>query len=106
MGKADGTSPMKLLEFQRDLKNELKDSFGKFLSATEGKTSKGYNELRVVISNESKDMPLLWIYYLLTKTDRTQVILAFVVRQDMLNEFNDADHAIVDSFEISSTLRR
>ena len=106
MGKANSTSPTKLLEFQRDLKNELKDSFGKFLSATEGKTSKGYRELRVVISNESEDMPLLWIYYLLTKTDGTQVILAFVVRQDMLQEFNDADHAIVDSFEMNSTLRR
>ena len=106
MGKADSASPTKLLAFQRDLKNELKDSFGKFLAATEGKTSKGYRELRVVISNESKEMPLLWIYYLLTKTDGTQVILAFVVRQDVLEEFNDADHAIVDSFEISSVPRK
>jgi len=94
------------VDFQRDLKNELKDSFGKFLTATEGKTSKGYRELRVVISNESEDMPLLWIYYLLTKTDGNQVILAFVVRHDMLEEFNDADHAIIDSFEMSSVMRR
>ena len=106
MGKADGASPTKLTDFQRDLKNELKDSFGKFLDATEGKTSKGYNEMRVVISNEAEDMPLVWIYYLLTKTDGTQVILAFVVRQDMLDEFNDADHAIIDSFEIISASRR
>jgi hypothetical protein len=100
MGKADSASPTKLVDFQRDLKNELKDSFGKFLTATEGKTIKGYNELRVVISNESKEMPLVWIYYLLTKNDGTRAILAFVVHQDMLEEFNDADRAIVDSFEI------
>ena len=106
MGKSDSASPTTLLAFQRDLKNELKDGFGKFLDATESKTSKNYRELRVVISNESKEMPLLWVYYLLTKTDGTQVILAFVVRQDMLESFNDADHAIVDSFEITSAPRR
>ena len=105
MQKADITAPTKLTDFQRDLKNELKDSFGKFLSATEGRTSKAYRELRVVISNESEDMPLVWIYYLLTKTDGAQAIMAFVVRRDMLEEFNDADHAIVDSFEMYSTLR-
>ncbi len=106
MGKADKAAPTKLVDFQRDLKNELKDSFGKFLSATEGKTTRGYRELRVVIGNESKDMPLVWIYYLLTRVDGTQAILAFVVRQDTLEAFNDADHAIVDSFEISTTSRR
>jgi hypothetical protein len=106
MGKADSASGKKLVDFQRDLKNELKDSFGKFLAATEGKTSKNYRELRVVISNASEDMPLLWIYYLLTRTDGTQVILAFVVRRDMLEAFNDADHAIVDSFEMSANSRR
>jgi hypothetical protein len=106
MGKADSVSGTKLVDFQRDLKNELKDSFGKFLAATEGKTSRNYRELRVVISNESEEMPLLWIYYLLTGTDGTQVILAFVVRKDMLEVFDDADHAIVDSFEMSTTSRR
>lgn len=106
MSKADGASPTSLTDFQRDLRDELKDSFGKFLTAEEGKTSKGYRELRVVISNEAEDMPLIWIYYLLTKTDGTQAILAFVVRQDMLETFNDADHAIVDTFEIISSARR
>ena len=106
MGKADSASPTKLVDFQRDLKNELKDSFGKFLTATEGQANKSYRELRVVISNESEEMPLLWIYYLLTKTDGTQVIMAFVVRKDLLDDFNDADHDIVDSFEINSLPRR
>ena len=106
MPKADSASPAQLTDFQRDLKNELKDSFGKFLDATEGKTGKGYRELRVVISNDSQEMPLVWIYYLLTKIDGTQVILAFVVRQDMLEEFNEADRTIVSSFEINSVQRK
>ena len=106
MGKADSVSPTKLIDFQRDLKNELKDSFGQFLIATEGKTEKGYRELRVVISNDSEEMPLLWVYYLLTKIDGTQVIIAFVVRQDTLEGFNDADHALVDTLEINSLSRR
>ena len=106
MAKADSASPTSLTDFQRDLKDELKDSFGKFLTATEGQTSKGYRELRVVISSEAQEMPLIWIYYLLTKNDGTQVILAFVVRRDLLDEFNDADHAIVDTFEINSASRR
>ena len=106
MEKADTASPTKLVDFQRDLKNELKDSFGKFLTATEGQTNKNYRELRVVISSETQEMPLIWIYYLLTKNDGTQVVLAFVVREDLLEEFNDADHAIVDTFEINSTSRR
>ena len=105
MPKADITAPTSLTAFQRDLKNELKDNFGKFLSATEGKTKKGYRELRVVISSKSEEMPLVWIYYLLTKSDGHQAIMAFVVREDMLEKFNDADHAIVDSFEMYSTLR-
>ena len=106
MDKADAKSPTKLVDFQRDLKDELKDSFGKFLSATEGQSKKSYRELRVVISNEAQEIPLIWIYYLLTKNDGAQVILAFVVRRDMLDAFHDADHAIVDTFEINSVSRR
>ena len=105
MGRAETPTATKLVDFQRDLKNELKDSFGKFLTATEGKTAKGYRELRVAISNDSKDMPLVWIYYLLVKTDGTQAILAFVVRENMLELFNDADRVIVDSLELLTPLR-
>ena len=105
MGRAESDTTMKLLEFQSNLKKELKDSFGKFLSATEGKTAKGYRELRVAISNESEDTPLVWVYYLLIKADGTQTIMAFVIRQDLLEIFNDADHAIVDSFEMYSSRR-
>jgi len=106
MGRGESANATKLVDFQRDLKNELKESFGKFLAATEGKTAKGYRELRVVISNASKDMALVWIYYLLVKNDGTQAILAFVVREDMLEQFHDADHAIVDSFELVTPLKK
>jgi hypothetical protein len=100
MGKIDTASPSTLDSFRADLKTGLGNNFGKVISEQEGKTKKDYSELRIVVSNNSESMPLVWIYYLLTKKDGKQAVIAFVVQSDKQETFGDTDREIVDSFEI------
>jgi hypothetical protein len=100
MGKADPASPTTLESFRGDLKKGLGDHFGKIISEQEGKTKKGYRELKIVVGNNSEEMPLVWIYYLLTKPNGDQTVIAYVVQSDNLEKFGDADREIVDSFEM------
>ncbi|MCL2349711.1 MAG: hypothetical protein FWC50_15780 [Planctomycetaceae bacterium] len=103
MGKiADSKSLSTPESFQEDLKKGLGASFGKVVSLDMGKTKKGNRELKAVIEGKAGDLPLVWTYYLLTKPDGTQAIVAFVVQKDNLEKFDGIDREIIDSLEMYS----
>ncbi len=89
-----------LAEFQRDVQRSLGDKFGQFVSAAEDKTERGYQLLRVVANGTVAQLPIQWIYYLVSDDQGRRVSLAFTMEQELVERFAHADRTLVRQLEI------
>ncbi|MGL6194765.1 MAG: hypothetical protein ACRC2T_08090 [Thermoguttaceae bacterium] len=110
-GKLSSLSNAPTLDkFAEDLKNEFGTSFGKMVSKDEALNAAGYTEYRVIIDgnvaseDKTQNIPLRWVYYLITDKEGNQVVIVFTIHADMLERFGDNEEVILDSFRISETL--
>ena len=58
---------------------------------------------RIEALGTASDIPVRWIYYLLSDTAGHRVAIVFTMEQDQENEFNDADLDWIRSLEFLST---
>ena len=83
------------------MRQALGKSFGEFVEASESVDPAKYRVLRVVVHgvahNKSADVPIRWIYYHLADQQGHQAALTFIVQQEYLERFADADKPIVES---------
>ncbi|MDR3110819.1 MAG: hypothetical protein LBU65_14215 [Planctomycetaceae bacterium] len=100
MGRVDLASMPSLAKFKLDLVTGLGGNFGEVVESRETKNKSGYKEYRVVIEGNVEDLPLRWIYYLLTDIEGNQTIIVFVVESSQIDDFADADREIVDTFKM------
>ncbi len=98
----DGKSLPTLAEFQDDIRAGLAKNFGKFLRASEFDRETGERMYRVEVAGEAGEMPIQWIYYLLGNTQGRRVVVAFTIKADQLERFEDVDRTVVSTLYLNT----
>jgi hypothetical protein len=89
-----------LAEFQHDVQNSLGKNFGQFVNASQFTNEAGYNVLRLVVHGTVSQLPIEWIYYLITDSNGQRVSLAFTLEESLLDRFARADRALADAVRL------
>jgi hypothetical protein len=98
--------PAKLValdEFQEDVRRALGKNFGEFVEAGQSTSPSNCRIYRVAAQGTSSDVPMRWVYYLVSDPRGRQVALTFAVEQKMVERFADADKAMVGSLRFVAT---
>lgn len=100
MGRVDPATMTTLEKFQKELGEGLGESFESIASAEESSHPAGYKEYCVHIDGKVDDLPLRWIYYLLTDKKGNQAVVVFVIERGQLETFDSAGRELIDSFRL------
>jgi hypothetical protein len=92
-----------LAEFQDDVRQALGKSFGEFIEVGQSSNEANHSILRVVAHGTSSDIPMRWIYYLVTDSQGRQVAFTFAIEQELIERFADADKPLVGSLRFIET---
>lgn len=105
----EGTpSDITIGRFQNDIQRGLDKSFKRFVSASQRTNSAGYQEYNVVVEGsvpvtldkQEQELPIHWIYYLLSDGQGRRLVVAFVVEASLLERFGGADRELLDSLRL------
>ncbi|MDR3183173.1 MAG: hypothetical protein LBT89_09705 [Planctomycetaceae bacterium] len=100
MGTVDPRTMTTIDKFQQDLVAGLGKNFGKVVSAEEHVSKAGYKVYQVLIDGMVDDLPLRWIYNLLTDKSGRQSVVVFVVEADKLDRFGDSDEVLLSTYRM------
>ncbi|MDR0520390.1 MAG: hypothetical protein LBH00_00905 [Planctomycetaceae bacterium] len=100
MGTVDVKTMTSLEKFQQDLITGLGKNFGKVAAATQYTDKRGYKVYKVLLDGTVENMPIRWIYHLLTDADGRQSVVVFVVEAAMLEQFGSADDLLLDTYRM------
>jgi hypothetical protein len=92
-----------LSQFQEDIRKNLDSNFGTFTSASESTNGQRYLVYRVEAAGTTSQIPVRWIYYLLSDTGGRRVAVVFTMEDDLVESFGSADKQIVESLEFVAT---
>jgi hypothetical protein len=98
--KPDQAGPQTLMAYQQEVKKALDKRFRKQLLAKETKTKTGLEAFIVVAEGEAQDVPVRWVYYLLTHASGKQVGLAFTLEPKHVERFGAAAEELVNTLRI------
>jgi len=87
--------------FQQDIHKTLGESFRQLVDASQTKTDAGLRILRVAATGSVADVPILWIYYLISNDQGRRVALVFTLESELAERFAAADQALVSSFQFA-----
>ncbi len=97
--KNDNEKPIGLVEFQRQVETALGKNFGQFTRASESKNKGGYRVLRAVATGTSAEVPVEWIYYLISDGAGRNTAITFTMEASVAEKFRDADRPLIESLE-------
>jgi hypothetical protein len=95
--------PTPLAEFQADIQRSLGASFGHFERAAETVTPEGKRILRVVAQGVVSELPIQWVYYLISDAQGQRAALVFTVEQKLIERFEGADQQIIDTLTLAGS---
>ncbi len=91
-----------LTQFQKDIQKNLGDHFGSFVRANEKTNDRGDLIYRVEAEGTASNVPVQWIYYLLSDSGGRRVATVFTMEQDQVARFGAADEDWVRSLKFIS----
>lgn len=105
LARRDPDKLVSMEEFQDDVRRALGKSFGEFVEAKQSPNEANCRVFRVVVhgthhgteEGKTPDIPMQWIYYLVTDPQGRQAGLRFAVEQERIPRFADADKPLVQS---------
>jgi hypothetical protein len=97
-GKA---KPATLAEFQRDVQDSLGKNFGQFVNASQYTSEAGYSVLRLVVHGNVSQLPIEWVYYLVSDAHGHRISLAFTLEESLKRRFEEADRALVNGLRLA-----
>ncbi len=89
-----------LEDFQADVKRVLGAKFGQFVRAKQSMDEADRVVYRVEVAGRVAELPIRWIYYLVSARDGRRVSLVFTMEESLLESFAMADQVIVSSLEM------
>ena len=93
-------SRVSLDKFQSDIKTVLGDKFGAFRRAKESMDSADNVVYEVQAEGLVADMPIQWIYYLISGQDGRRISLVFTMEGQLVEKFAHLDAGIIASLEL------
>ncbi len=103
LAQRDPDKLVSLEEFQADVRQALGENFGEFVEASQSVNPAKHRVLRVVaqgvVQNKSGDVPIRWIYYHVADQQGRQAALTFIIQQEHVERFADADKPVVESLQ-------
>ena len=100
MGTVDLKTMTTLEKFQQDLIAGLGNNFGKVIAAEEYENERGFKIYKVLLEGTVDDLSLRWIYHLVTDKAGRQSVVVFVVEAAMIDQFGDADNALLEAYRM------
>ena len=97
---ADATE-LTLEQFQKDIVGALGENFKSSVRASQQHDETDYRVFQVVAEGETSNVPMQWIYYLVTDRHGHRVVLAFVLEKEMVDRFEQADAKLVGTLRLS-----
>jgi hypothetical protein len=89
-------------QFQFDIQKALGNQFKQITSAQQLKTNDGRFIYRVIAVGQSRNIEMIWLYYLCAAPDGSQAALVFSVESKLLEKLGKRDLAIVQSLTFRS----
>jgi hypothetical protein len=89
-----------LAALQQEIRESLGDKFGTFVEASEKITPNKLRMMRVVVSGQSQEVPIQWIYAHMSNDLGQRVSLVFTMGANLVEQFAASDEQICGSFEI------
>jgi hypothetical protein len=95
LAKAEAGKQTSLADFQKSIQQGLDKQFKRFIKAGEGTNAQGLRICRVVAEGEASDLPIQWVYYLVSDAQGRQVVFAFTLEKKYVESFAEADQRLV-----------
>lgn len=89
---------VELEQLQQEIQRSLGASFGQFIEAAQNVTEEEIRVLRVAASGTASDIPVTWVYYLLSDETGRRVSIVFAHESKLQEQFGEADRMLVGSF--------
>ena len=83
-------------QFKDEVRQALGKFFEDFTAADESTSTAGYKVYRVAVKGTVSDLPVQWIYYQLRDGREHQVVFAFTVNRQSLEQLRGADRKLID----------
>lgn len=90
-----------LEDFQKDIESTLSENKGQVVTAGQRANGQDYREYKIIADGQSQELPIRWIYYLLTDRNGHQAMLAFALHAELFEQFDDHDARLVDAFRFN-----
>ena len=90
-----------LEDYQKDVRKALGKSFGEFVEAKQSINDANCRVYRVVVEGTDAEIPMRWVYYLIADPQGRQVAMTFAVERKLVEQFAEADKAMVQSLRFS-----
>jgi hypothetical protein len=100
MPQAAEATEATLEDFQKDVARALGENFKTFVRASQRHSKADYRVFRVVAAGAFSDVAMQWVYYQVVDRQGRRVVLAFVVEQDQLERFGQADEELVATLRL------
>jgi hypothetical protein len=84
-----------LEQFQDDIRKSLDKNFGRFVHASEKRTTDGLLVYRTVIEGSASDLPILWNYYHVADSLGHHAVYAFTLEQNLTERLADMDEVMI-----------
>jgi hypothetical protein len=100
MGTVDINTMTTLEKFKNEISSGLGKSYRKIVAADQYVNDAGYKVYSVMIDGAVDDLPLRWVYNLLTDQDGRQSVVVFVIEAKMLKIFGNSDDMLLNTYRM------
>ena len=98
--KLDAGKQLTLAALQQEIRQSLKDNSPNIVEAGERVTANKLRLMRVVVTGQSQEIPIQWIYAHMSDDSGRRVSLVFTMGTNMAEQFAGADEQICSTFEL------
>jgi hypothetical protein len=98
--KLDAGKQLTLAALQQEIRQSLKGNAPTIVEASERATANQLKLMRVVVSGQSEEVPIQWVYAHLSDDSGRRVSLVFTMGANAAEQFAGADEQICSTFEL------
>jgi hypothetical protein len=91
---------MTIEAFQQEVQRALGDNFVQFMDAAQRVSPQKLRELRITATGASNQLPITWVYYLLSNDLGHRYSVVFTLESGLTDKFAEADRSLISSFEL------
>ena len=91
---------MTIEAFQLEVEKALGDRLGQVTDATQSVNSQGLRELRVTAVGSANELPITWVYYMVSNDQGRRYSTVFTYETSLAEKFAEADRSFMSGFDL------